>query len=149
MLGISEKVSGAVAGMTVQDETRAMSQTATTRSRFMITDILNSSSDGAAILRGRSPSPGPRDLSLHSNPHHGDSDTDSSGHPDTSSVCSNGESKPIAQFASLSLFCCKNQDLQFLNRSWWVIPNYHHIEVALHDLKSNNAGLDFLLQEIS
>ncbi|XP_045468134.1 homeobox protein B-H1-like [Harmonia axyridis] len=77
--------------MTVQDETRAMSQTATTRSRFMITDILNGSSDGGAILRGRSPSPGPRDLSLHSNPNHGDSDTDSSGHPDTSSICSNGQ----------------------------------------------------------
>lgn len=91
MLGVSEKVPGSVAGMTVQDETRAMSQTATTRSRFMITDILNGSSDGGAILRGRSPSPGPRDLSLHSNPNHGDSDTDSSGHPDTSSICSNGK----------------------------------------------------------
>ncbi|KAF2884268.1 hypothetical protein ILUMI_21920 [Ignelater luminosus] len=79
----------AVAGMTVQDEARAMPQTAATRSRFMITDILNSPGDGAAVIRGRSPSPGPRDLSLHSVPLHADSDTDSSGHPDTSSVCSN------------------------------------------------------------
>ncbi|XP_019880568.1 homeobox protein B-H1-like [Aethina tumida] len=78
--------------MTVQDEARAMPQTAATRSRFMITDILSGPADGAAaaIIRGRSPSPGPRDLSLHSNPIH-DSDTDSSGHPDTSSVCSNGQ----------------------------------------------------------
>ncbi|KAJ8919051.1 hypothetical protein NQ315_016957 [Exocentrus adspersus] len=74
--------------MTVQDEARAMPQTAATRSRFMITDILSGPADGAAIIRGRSPSPGPRDLSLHSNPIH-DSDTDSSGHPDTSSICSN------------------------------------------------------------
>ncbi|KAJ8974111.1 hypothetical protein NQ317_000778 [Molorchus minor] len=73
--------------MTVQDEARAMPQTAATRSRFMITDILNGPADGGAIIRGRSPSPGPRDLSLHSNPVH-DSDTDSSGHPDTSSICS-------------------------------------------------------------
>ncbi|KAF5302699.1 hypothetical protein FQR65_LT08441 [Abscondita terminalis] len=77
--------------MTVQDEARAMPQTAATRSRFMITDILNSPGDGAAVIRGRSPSPGPRDLSLHSVPLHADSDTDSSGHPDTSSVCSNGQ----------------------------------------------------------
>ncbi|XP_060524333.1 homeobox protein B-H1-like [Cylas formicarius] len=78
--------------MTVQDESRAMPQTAATRSRFMITDILNGPADGgaAAIMRGRSPSPSPRDLSLHSNPVH-DSDTDSSGHPDTSSICSNGQ----------------------------------------------------------
>ncbi|XP_030766507.1 homeobox protein B-H1-like [Sitophilus oryzae] len=81
--------------MTVQDEARgAMPQTAATRSRFMITDILSGPADGAAaaaIMRGgRSPSPGPRDLSLHSNPIH-DSDTDSSGHPDTSSICSNGQ----------------------------------------------------------
>ncbi|KAG5881629.1 hypothetical protein JTB14_033416 [Gonioctena quinquepunctata] len=76
--------------MTVQDESRVMPQTAATRSRFMITDILSGPADGAAIIRGRSPSPGPRDLSLHSNPIH-DSDTDSSGHPDTSSICSNGQ----------------------------------------------------------
>ncbi|KAL1488393.1 hypothetical protein ABEB36_014867 [Hypothenemus hampei] len=81
--------------MTVQgDESRAMPQTASTKSRFMITDILNNRpADGAAaaLLRGgRSPSPGPRDLSLHSNPIN-DSDTDSSGHPDTSSICSNGQ----------------------------------------------------------
>ncbi|KAK9884668.1 hypothetical protein WA026_007511 [Henosepilachna vigintioctopunctata] len=88
---LSDQVPGAVAGMTVQDEARAMPQTATTRSRFMITDILNGPADESAILRGRSPSPVPRDLSLHSNPIHGDSDTDSSGHPDTSSICSNGE----------------------------------------------------------
>lgn len=81
----------AVSGMTVQDDTRVMPQTAATRSRFMITDILSGGGppDGA-LLRGRSPSPGPRDLSLHSAPLHPDSDTDSSGHPDTSSVCSNG-----------------------------------------------------------
>ncbi|XP_018330435.1 homeobox protein B-H1-like [Agrilus planipennis] len=87
--------------MTVQDETSSsrasMPQTAATRSRFMITDILNGGGgpptavDGGSVLRGRSPSPGPRDLSLHSGPLHGDSDTDSSGHPDTSSVCSNGQ----------------------------------------------------------
>ncbi|KAI4457459.1 homeobox protein barh-like [Holotrichia oblita] len=78
--------------MTVQDDTRVMPQTAATRSRFMITDILSGGGppDGA-LLRGRSPSPGPRDLSLHSAPLHPDSDTDSSGHPDTSSVCSNGQ----------------------------------------------------------
>ncbi|CAG9764379.1 unnamed protein product [Ceutorhynchus assimilis] len=76
--------------MTVQDESRAMPQTAATRSRFMITDILNGpAADGTIMRGGRSPSPGPRDLSLHSNPIH-DSDTDSSGHPDTSSICSNG-----------------------------------------------------------
>lgn len=93
VLGVGEKVSSTVSGMTVQDESRAMPQTAATRSRFMITDILNGPADGAAatIMRGgRSPSPGPRDLSLHSNPIH-DSDTDSSGHPDTSSICSNGK----------------------------------------------------------
>lgn len=91
MLGVGEKVSSAVPGMTVQDaEARVMPQTASTRSRFMITDILSGPADGTAIIRGRSPSPGPRDLSLHSNPIH-DSDTDSSGHPDTSSVCSNGK----------------------------------------------------------
>ncbi|KAH1022650.1 hypothetical protein HUJ04_012022 [Dendroctonus ponderosae] len=77
--------------MTVQDKTtRAMPQTAATRSRFMITDILNRPAEAAAtaVLKGgRSPSPGPRDLSL-SNPHH-DSDTDSSGQPDNSSICSN------------------------------------------------------------
>lgn len=89
MLGLGEKVSSTVPGMTVQDEARVMPQTAATRSRFMITDILNGPADGQ-IIRGRSPSPGPRDLSLHSNPIH-DSDTDSSGHPDTSSVCSNGK----------------------------------------------------------
>ncbi|CAG9856931.1 unnamed protein product [Phyllotreta striolata] len=76
--------------MTVQDDPKVMPQTAATRSRFMITDILSGPADGAAIIRGRSPSPGPRDLSLHSNPIH-DSDTDSSGHPDTSSICSNGQ----------------------------------------------------------
>uniref|UniRef100_A0AAR5PXR2 Homeobox domain-containing protein n=1 Tax=Dendroctonus ponderosae TaxID=77166 RepID=A0AAR5PXR2_DENPD len=79
--------------MTVQDKTtRAMPQTAATRSRFMITDILNRPAEAAAtaVLKGgRSPSPGPRDLSL-SNPHH-DSDTDSSGQPDNSSICSNGQ----------------------------------------------------------
>lgn len=93
VLGVGDNGSGTVSGMTVQDEPRAMPQTAATRSRFMITDILNGPSDGAVDLMrtsGRSPSPGPRDLSLHSNPVH-DSDTDSSGHPDTSSVCSNGE----------------------------------------------------------
>lgn len=93
MLGVGDNGSGTVSGMTVQDEPRAMPQTAATRSRFMITDILNGPSDGAVDLMrtsGRSPSPGPRDLSLHSNPVH-DSDTDSSGHPDTSSVCSNGK----------------------------------------------------------
>lgn len=95
VLGVKGKVSGTVTGMTVQDEARAMPQTAATRSRFMITDILSGPADGsaaAAIIRGaaRSPSPGPRDLSLHSNPIH-DSDTDSSGHPDTSSICSNGK----------------------------------------------------------
>lgn len=94
MLGIDEKVS-TVAGMTVQDEARAMPQTAATRSRFMITDILSGGGGGGpadGILRGgRSPSPGPRDLSLHSAPLHADSDTDSSGHPDTSSICSNGK----------------------------------------------------------
>ncbi|XP_022912311.1 homeobox protein B-H1-like [Onthophagus taurus] len=80
--------------MTVQDESRAMPQTAATRSRFMITDILSGGPppDGGALLRSpRSPSPGPRDLSLSSQPLHHDSDTDSSGHPDTSSVCSNGQ----------------------------------------------------------
>lgn len=93
MLGIGEKlVLSTVAGMTVQDEVRTMPQTAATRSRFMITDILSGPADGAAIIRGRSPSPGPRDLSLHSNPIIHDSDTDSSGHPDNSSVCSNGKS---------------------------------------------------------
>lgn len=90
VLGVGETVSSTVAGMTVQDEVRTMPQTAATRSRFMITDILSGPADGAAIIRGRSPSPGPRDLSLHSNPIH-DSDTDSSGHPDNSSVCSNGK----------------------------------------------------------
>lgn len=82
-----------VAGMTVQDDiaSRAMPQTAATRSRFMITDILSGPADNN-LLRVRSPSPGPRDLSLHSAPIHPDSDTDSSGHPDTSSVCSNGKS---------------------------------------------------------
>lgn len=91
MLGVGEKVSSTVTGMTVQDaESRVMPQTASTRSRFMITDILSGPADGAALIRGRSPSPGPRDLSLHSNPIH-DSDTDSSGHPDTSSICSNGK----------------------------------------------------------
>lgn len=114
--------------MTVQDEKspKAMPQTASTRSRFMITDILSGgggppgSRDGAAAAAllaasgggaggggggGRSPSPGPRDLSLHASTgtlhhhhhhhhqhhQHPDSDTDSSGHPDTSSVCSNGK----------------------------------------------------------
>ncbi|XP_017783332.1 PREDICTED: homeobox protein B-H1-like [Nicrophorus vespilloides] len=94
--------------MTVQDEARAMPQTASTRSRFMITDILSGPAElrggngvgggvggGGGIIGvgggGRSPSPGPRDLSLHSAPLHPDSDTDSSGHPDTSSVCSNGQ----------------------------------------------------------
>lgn len=95
VLGIGEKVS-TVAGMTVQtDEARAMPQTAATRSRFMITDILSGGGGGGpadGILRsGRSPSPGPRDLSLHSGPLHPDSDTDSSGHPDNSSICSSGE----------------------------------------------------------
>lgn len=80
----------AVSGMTVQDDNRVMPQTAATRSRFMITDILSGGPPDGALLRGRSPSPGPRDLSLHSGPLHPDSDTDSSGHPDTSSVCSNG-----------------------------------------------------------
>lgn len=90
MLGVGENVSSTVPGMTVQDaEVRVMPQTASTRSRFMITDILSGPADGSGLIRGRSPSPGPRDLSLHSNPIH-DSDTDSSGHPDTSSVCSNG-----------------------------------------------------------
>ena len=83
------------AGMTVQDESRAMPQTAATRSRFMITDILSGGGpppDGSLLRSGRSPSPSPRDLSLHSAPvHHPDSDTDSSGHPDNSSVCSNGK----------------------------------------------------------
>lgn len=86
VLGVGDKV----LGMTVQDDQKVMPQTAATRSRFMITDILSGPADGAGIIRGRSPSPGPRDLSLHSNPIH-DSDTDSSGHPDTSSICSNGE----------------------------------------------------------
>ncbi|CAH1984199.1 unnamed protein product [Acanthoscelides obtectus] len=82
--------------MTVHTEGSVMPQTAATRSRFMITDILNGPSvDGhhghhQSIIRDRSPSPVPRDLSLHSNPIH-DSDTDSSGHPDTSSVCSSGQ----------------------------------------------------------
>lgn len=81
--------------MTVQDELiKAMPQTASTRSRFMITDIL--SGGGGHELGVRSPSPGPRDLSLHSAAagalhHQPDSDTDSSGHPDNSSVCSNGK----------------------------------------------------------
>lgn len=112
--------------MTVQDDTasKAMPQTASTRSRFMITDILSGGGGNGppgsgprnpeTILRNsesvlssvrndangaRSPSPGPRDLSLHASQglhhqlhhHHPDSDTDSSGHPDTGSVCSNGE----------------------------------------------------------
>lgn len=92
VLGIGDKVK-TVAGMTVQDESRAMPQTAATRSRFMITDILSGGGGGPAenLMRGgRSPSPGPRDLSLHAGPIHPDSDTDSSGHPDTSSICSNG-----------------------------------------------------------
>lgn len=106
VLGIGDKVK-TVAGMTVQDEqSRAMPQTAATRSRFMITDILSGGGGvggggggGQAdnLMRrgggggGRSPSPGPRDLSLHAGPIHPDSDTDSSGHPDTSSICSNGK----------------------------------------------------------
>lgn len=105
MLGIGDKVK-TVAGMTVQDESRAMPQTAATRSRFMITDILSGGGGGGGgggagvgaggptdnLMRGgRSPSPGPRDLSLHAGPIHPDSDTDSSGHPDTSSICSNGK----------------------------------------------------------
>lgn len=95
MLHLSDKISqpalGLADGMTVQEESRIMPQTAATRSRFMITDILSGPPDGSALLRGRSPSPGPRDLSLHSGPMHPDSDTDSSGHPDNSSVCSNGK----------------------------------------------------------
>lgn len=91
MLGVGETVSSTVSGMTVQDEAKVMPQTAATRSRFMITDILNGPvADGSAVIRDRSPSPVPRDLSLHSNPIH-DSDTDSSGHPDTSSICSSGK----------------------------------------------------------
>lgn len=97
VLHLSEKIPepalGLADGMTVQEEQRIMPQTAATRSRFMITDILNGPAADGAILRGgggRSPSPGPRDLSLHSTPLHADSDTDSSGHPDTSSICSNG-----------------------------------------------------------
>lgn len=98
VLGIGDKVK-TVAGMTVQDESRAMPQTAATRSRFMITDILSGGGGGGGgpadnLMRrggGRSPSPGPRDLSLHAGPIHPDSDTDSSGHPDTSSICSNGK----------------------------------------------------------
>lgn len=87
--------------MTVQDEAgRAMPQTASTRSRFMITDILSGAGGGGVGGGGdlgvvRTPSPGPRDLSLHSSAaalhHQPDSDTDSSGHPDNSSVCSNGK----------------------------------------------------------
>lgn len=98
----SFKISGfSIAGrvMTVQDELiKAMPQTASTRSRFMITDILSGAGGGGARELGvRSPSPGPRDLSLHSAAaaaalhHQPDSDTDSSGHPDNSSVCSNGK----------------------------------------------------------
>lgn len=78
--------------MTVQDDIKAMPQTASTRSRFMITDILSGGGGGTALLGERSPSPGPRDLSLHSQAlHQPDSDTDSSGHPDNGSVCSNGK----------------------------------------------------------
>lgn len=87
--------------MTVQDDQsgKAMPQTASTRSRFMITDILSGGHPGAVRDAGlhhveRSPSPGPRDLSLHSASqqlHQPDSDTDSSGHPDNGSVCSNGK----------------------------------------------------------
>lgn len=98
VLRLSDTVSPAitVAGMTVQDEARAMPQTASTRSRFMITDILSGPPElrGGGGGGGRSPSPGPRDLSLHSAPLHHDSDTDSSGHPDNSSVCSNGKYSP-------------------------------------------------------
>lgn len=94
--------------MTVQDElVKAMPQTASTRSRFMITDILSGGGGGGGVsvagvgheLGVRSPSPGPRDLSLHSASaaaalhHQQDSDTDSSGHPDNGSVCSNGKLK--------------------------------------------------------
>lgn len=81
------------------------------RSRFMITDILSGGGNGGGPPGGpRSPSPGPRDLSLHTvsalhhhnhhlNRHHldhhdnVDSDSDSSHHGDNSSVCSNGKFK--------------------------------------------------------
>lgn len=91
--------------MTVQDElVKAMPQTASTRSRFMITDILSGGGGGGGVTVGhelgvRSPSPGPRDLSLHAASaaaalhHQQDSDTDSSGHPDNGSICSNGKSQ--------------------------------------------------------
>lgn len=67
----------------------------------MITDILGGSGGGGGGGRrgdssehDRSPSPGPRDLSVPPNSrHHDDSDSDSSGGLDDHSICSNGEYK--------------------------------------------------------
>ncbi|GAB0095821.1 hypothetical protein DMENIID0001_112510 [Sergentomyia squamirostris] len=106
--------------MTVPVQRGSMAVLQPPRSRFMITDILAGSGGGGAAAAaalhhhplhhhhggvgggrdgsedGRSPSPGPRDLSVtpgNRHLHHPaeDSDSDSSGPLDNHSVCSNGE----------------------------------------------------------
>jgi len=88
---------GGAGGVTVDDMTISTSphhHHQTTRSRFMITDIL-SSGPRSPCSSPASSSEGPRDLSLHCRGEDSDgheSGTDSGLPGETSSVCSNGES---------------------------------------------------------
>lgn len=91
---------GGAGGMTVDDMTisgkpeSSPHHPQTTRSRFMITDIL-SSGPRSPCSSPASSSDGPRDLSLHCRGEDSDgheSGTDSGLPGETSSVCSNGES---------------------------------------------------------
>lgn len=88
---------GGAGGVTVDDMTISSSphhHHQTTRSRFMITDIL-SSGPRSPCSSPASSSEGPRDLSLHCRGEDSDgheSGTDSGLPGETSSVCSNGES---------------------------------------------------------
>lgn len=88
---------GAGGGMTVPVQRGSMAILQPPRSRFMITDILAGSGGGVrggdSSEHDRSPSPGPRDLSVppNSRHHHDNSDSDSSGGLDDHSICSNGE----------------------------------------------------------
>jgi hypothetical protein len=106
---------GGAGGMTVDDMTisgkpeSSPHHPQTTRSRFMITDIL-SSGPRSPCSSPASSSDGPRDLSLHCRGEDSDgheSGTDSGLPGETSSVCSNGESLGPHYSLGLSTFLNK------------------------------------------
>ena len=101
---------GAVTGddMTISSAPQHHHQT--TRSRFMITDIL-SSGPRSPCSSPASSSEGPRDLSVHCRGDDSDgheSGTDSGLPGETSSVCSNGESVRSAERGQISAMAYKH-----------------------------------------